>query len=57
MNSIVNKYLLAVQVRIGKSGVEEVYDLGSLSAYEKKALDAMIPELKSSIQKGVDFAA
>lgn len=37
------------------AGVEKVFDLGTLSDYEKEGLKAMFPELHSSIQKGVDF--
>lgn len=33
----------------------QVYDLGTLSDYEKENLKAMFPELHSSIQKGIDF--
>ncbi|MCO5576406.1 hypothetical protein L7F22_030216 [Adiantum nelumboides] len=44
------------KVRLGKNGVEEVLGLGPLSEYEKKALEALKPELKNSIQKGIDFA-
>ena len=44
------------QVRLGKNGVEEVLDLGPLSDFEKQGLEALKPELKSSIEKGVKFA-
>ncbi|KAD6794436.1 hypothetical protein E3N88_05332 [Mikania micrantha] len=46
----------ASKVRLGKNGVEEVFGLGSLSEYEKKGLEALLPELKSSIEKGIKFA-
>ncbi len=46
----------ATKVKLGTEGVEAVYDTGVLTTYEKAALDAMIPELQSSIQKGIDFA-
>lgn len=45
----------ASKVRLGKNGVEEILGLGTLSAYEQKALEGLIPELRQSIQKGVDF--
>ena len=45
-----------IQVRLGKNGVEEVLDLGPLSDFEKEGLEALKPELKSSIEKGVKFA-
>lgn len=43
-------------MRLGKNGVEEVLGLGPLSDYEKQGLEALIPELKSSIDKGIKFA-
>ncbi|KAL2944502.1 Malate dehydrogenase 1 mitochondrial [Bienertia sinuspersici] len=46
----------ASKVRLGVNGVEEIHGLGSMSDYEKEGLAKLIPELKSSIQKGIDFA-
>ncbi|GJV16411.1 malate dehydrogenase, mitochondrial [Tanacetum coccineum] len=46
----------ASKVRLGENGVEEVLGLGPLSDYEKQGLQALIPELKSSIEKGIKFA-
>lgn len=46
----------ASKVRLGKNGVEEVLGLGPLSDYEKRGLEALLPELKSSIEKGIKFA-
>ncbi|PWA94993.1 malate dehydrogenase [Artemisia annua] len=46
----------ASKVRLGKNGVEEVLGLGPVSDYEKQGLQALIPELKSSIEKGIKFA-
>ncbi|VVB00350.1 unnamed protein product [Arabis nemorensis] len=45
----------ASKVRLGKNGTEEVLDLGPLSDFEKQGLEAVKPELKSSIEKGVKF--
>ena len=45
-----------MQVRLGKTGVEEVLGLGPLSDYEKEGLENLKPELKSSIEKGIKFA-
>ncbi|KAK6132499.1 hypothetical protein DH2020_033799 [Rehmannia glutinosa] len=42
-------------VRLGKNGVEEVLGLGPLSDYEQQGLEALKPELKSSIEKGIAF--
>ncbi|XP_016456818.2 malate dehydrogenase 2, mitochondrial [Nicotiana tabacum] len=46
----------ASKVRLGKNGVEEVLGLGPLSDFEKQGLEALKPELKSSIEKGIKFA-
>ncbi|KAJ6850955.1 malate dehydrogenase, mitochondrial [Iris pallida] len=46
----------ASKVRLGKNGVEEVLGLGPLSDYEKQGLESLLPELKSSIEKGIKFA-
>ncbi|XP_075478611.1 malate dehydrogenase, mitochondrial-like [Primulina tabacum] len=45
----------ASKVRLGKNGVEEVLGLGPLSDYEQQGLEALKPELKSSIEKGIAF--
>ncbi|XP_073144040.1 malate dehydrogenase, chloroplastic-like [Henckelia pumila] len=48
----------ASRVKIGKDGVESVItsDLEGLSEYEQKALEALKPELKANIEKGLAFA-
>ena len=38
------------------TGVEEIHSFGNLSAFEKDMFDKMLPDLKSQIQKGVEFA-
>ncbi|CAK9208856.1 unnamed protein product [Sphagnum jensenii] len=43
------------KVRLGPKGIAEVLGLGKLTAYEKKALDAMAKELKASIRNGIEF--
>ncbi|XP_020255488.1 malate dehydrogenase, chloroplastic-like [Asparagus officinalis] len=47
----------ASRVELGKKGVEAVIsaDLHRLTEYEAKALEALKPELKASIEKGVAF--
>lgn len=42
--------------KFGPNGVEEVKGFGEISAYEKKWLDKLIPDLNKQIQKGIDFA-
>jgi len=46
----------ASKVRLGKNGVEEVLGLGELNEFEKKGLENLKGELKSSIDKGIKFA-
>ncbi|KAK4742493.1 hypothetical protein SAY87_000494 [Trapa incisa] len=46
----------ASKVKLGKNGVEEVLGLGSLSDFEKRGLENLLPELKASIEKGIKFA-
>jgi malate/lactate dehydrogenase len=48
-------YAIACPCVLSLTGVEKVYDLGTLSDYEKNALKAMFPELHSSIEKGINF--
>lgn len=42
--------------KFGKNGVEEVMGFGKITPYEQGWLDKMLPDLKTQIQKGVDFA-
>ena len=44
------------KVKLGKNGVEQIYGLGELNDYEKAGLKAMMPELRASIEKGIQFA-
>ena len=43
-------------MKLGKNGVESVLDLGPLSDFEKEGLEKLMPELKASIEKGIQFA-
>lgn len=43
-------------MKLGKNGVESVLDLGPLSDFEKEGLEKLKPELKASIEKGIQFA-
>ncbi len=45
----------AQPVRLGKEGVEEILPLGSLSAFEQHALDAMLETLRADIELGEKF--
>lgn len=42
-------------VRLGKNGVEEILDVGEISAFEKEALAAMQETLAGDIKKGAEF--
>ncbi|XP_011016763.1 PREDICTED: malate dehydrogenase, chloroplastic, partial [Populus euphratica] len=48
----------ASRVKLGRKGVEAIIssDLQGLTEYEQKALEALKPELKASIEKGIAFA-
>jgi malate dehydrogenase len=48
----------ASRVKLGRKGVETIIssDLQGLTEYEQKALEALKPELKASIEKGIAFA-
>ncbi|EPS61366.1 hypothetical protein M569_13431, partial [Genlisea aurea] len=47
----------ASRIKLGKDGVEAVIssEIEGLTAYEEKALEALKPELKASIDKGTSF--
>ncbi|KAI3844081.1 hypothetical protein MKW92_014098 [Papaver armeniacum] len=45
----------ATKVRLGRTGVEEIFPLGPLSEYEMTGLKKAKKELAGSIQKGVSF--
>lgn len=47
---------LALPVRLGRNGVEEILDPGEFSQYERKIFDDMLPALKGNIEKGLAFA-
>ncbi len=42
-------------VELGLNGVEKIHGLGQLDAYEEQKLKDALPELKASINKGVQF--
>ncbi|GBG72217.1 hypothetical protein CBR_g11149 [Chara braunii] len=45
----------ATRVKLGRKGVEAVVPIEGISEYEQRALEAMKPELKASIEKGAAF--
>lgn len=44
------------QIELGVNGVEKIRGLGKLSAFEEEGLKIAVPELESSIAKGIKFA-
>ena len=50
-----NAPFFAQPVKLGKDGVEAILDFGSISAFEQKAFDDMLPTLIGDIEKGVEF--
>lgn len=46
----------ASKVQLGPNGVEDVFEIGEVTDFEQKGIDALIPELQKSIAKGIEFA-
>jgi len=46
----------ATKVTLGPDGVSRIHPVGDITSYEKECLDKMMPELESSIAKGIKFA-
>jgi malate/lactate dehydrogenase len=55
-SSLTSVPFFASPVRLGRHGVDAVLPLPPLSASEKAALRAMLPELQANVDKGVAFA-
>lgn len=45
----------ASKVGLGPHGVEKIYEVGKISPYEEKLLEACLGDLKKNINKGVEF--
>ncbi|KAL4223111.1 malate dehydrogenase [Mactra antiquata] len=45
----------ATPLLLGKNGIEKNLGIGNMIDYEKKLVDAAMPELKANIKKGEDF--
>jgi len=43
------------RVELGVAGVEKIHPIGQLDAFEQKKFEEALPELKASIQKGIEF--
>merc|ERR1712216_681180 len=46
----------ASKVQLGPNGVEDVFEIGEVTDFEQKGIEALIPELQKSIAKGIEFA-
>jgi len=44
------------RIELGVNGIDKIHPLGNIDEFEKKKLSEAIPELKSSIDKGIQFA-
>nr|CCA26874.1 malate dehydrogenase putative [Albugo laibachii Nc14] len=55
-NNVTDLPFFSTPVTLGPNGIEQVHHFGKLSAMEQANYDAMIPDLRKQIQKGVDFA-
>lgn len=56
-NNLTKAPFFSTPVRLGPQGVEEVLPFGKLSDVEQANLDAMLPDLITQAQKGIDFVA
>lgn len=54
-SSVTELPFFASRVLLGRSGVQDVLPLGPLDDYERVGLQKLLPELKGSIEKGVQF--
>jgi len=43
-------------VELGPNGVEKIFGVGKVTAFEQSLIDASVPELNKNIAKGVKFA-
>jgi len=55
-SSLTELPFFASKVVLGRNGIEAVLPFGPLSTFERAAMAKMLPELKASIEKGVQFA-
>ncbi|KAH9655344.1 Malate dehydrogenase 2 (peroxisomal) [Citrus sinensis] len=53
---VVECAFVASQVRLGRQGAEEIFQLGPLNEYERIGLEKAKKELAGSIQKGISFS-
>ena len=56
-SSVTDAQWFSSPVTLGTGGVEEIHGFGTLNAKEQANFDAMMPDLKGQIKKGIDFVA
>jgi len=54
-SSVTKAPFFASPVTLGPNGAEEIHNFGTLSAFEQKGLDAMLPDLIAQAEKGIAF--
>jgi malate dehydrogenase len=54
-NNLTKAPFFSTPVVLGPGGVESIESYGPLSDFEKKSLDALVPDLVSQAKKGTDF--
>jgi len=54
-NSSAPTTYFASPVELGKDGIVKIHPLPKLDEFEQQKLDAAVPELKSAIEKGVEY--
>lgn len=57
MSSITELPYFSSKVTFGKNGIEKVHELGAMNDYEKGRLEVVKKQLKTEIDKGLEFAA
>jgi malate dehydrogenase len=55
-SSVTSCPYFASVVTFGRTGVEKVHDVGTLSAYEQGRLNALLPTLMEEVEAGLDYA-
>lgn len=55
-SNVTDAAFFSTPLELGKDGIKKNLGLPKLNSYEKKLLDAAIPELHNNIKKGVEFA-
>lgn len=55
-NDVTDASFFSVPTTLGPNGAEAVHKFGAISDFEQEGLDAMLPDLKAQIAKGLAFA-